>query len=235
MKSNTRQGDNSSPHLLQARLGKAGKARHTAGICLLALGLGLTAGAEGLRTIPPGAFDLGRSGGRFAHVDDASAVWNNPANLVEATNVQTEIVAAPIYMSIDHTSAGGEVESKNPWKFLADAFLVIPLDEGNYAAGLGVTMPYGLGVEWDHASPASPFYYTAPYKSGMTAVNINPTFGARLLDNLSIGMGLDVLWSELDIRQFYLWNSWPDILSPTPVTGDSRLKGDGWGWGGTSP
>jgi long-chain fatty acid transport protein len=232
MKLSTRSTDKSGPKPLQKMSVDTGVARWTRGFCLLALTLCLPAFAEGLRTIPPGAFDLGRSGGRFAHVNDASAAWNNPANLVEATNVQAEIVAAPIYMSIDHTSStGGEVQTENPWKFLADAFLAVPLGEGKYAAGLGVTMPYGLGVQWDHASPASPFYFYAPYESGMTAVNINPNFAVRLLDNLSVGAGLDALWSEIQIRQFYLWNQWPAV-APTSLTGDSHLKGDGWGWGG---
>jgi long-chain fatty acid transport protein len=197
---------------------------------LLTVGYGSPASAEGLRTIPPGAFDLGRSGGRFTHVDDASAVWNNPANLTSLTNAQAEVVAAPIYMSIDHNSPRGEVETKNPWKFLADAFLAIPIEQGKYAAGLGVTMPYGLGVEWDHASPTSPFYYTAPYQSSMTAVNINPSFAIRVLDNLSVGVGMDVLWSEVDIRQHYLWSAIP--IFPGAADGDAQLQGDGWGLGG---
>lgn len=197
---------------------------------LFIIGTATSSRAEGLRTIPPGAFDLGRSGGRLAHVDDASAVWNNPANLVDMTNAQAEVVVAPLYMKIDYTSPGGDVQTKNPWKILADAFFAMPLQEGKYAVGLGITMPYGLGVEWDHSSPADPFYYTAPYQSGMVALNVNPTFSVRLLDNLSLGVGVDAMWSEVDIRQHYPWVAFPGSGGTEP-DGDARLKGSGWGFG----
>jgi len=201
------------------------------GSAMIIAGTTVSARAEGLRTIPPGAFDLARSGGRFAHVDDASAVWNNPANLIDLTNTQVEVVAAPIYIEVDYSSATGDVQTENPWKFLADAFLAVPLKDGKYALGLGVTMPYGLGVEWGHDSPASPFYYTAPYRSGMVSFNVNPSFSVRLLDNLNLGIGLDVLWSELDIRQYYPWFTFPGSTG-TELDGDARLKGSGWGFGG---
>src|SRR2546427_396185 len=53
--------------------------------CLLALlsVCALQLSAEGLRNPPPGAFNLGRAGGRIAHVDDSSAATQNPANLVD--------------------------------------------------------------------------------------------------------------------------------------------------------
>jgi long-chain fatty acid transport protein len=186
--------------------------------------------AEGLRTIPPGAFDLARSGGRIAHVGDASAVWNNPANLVDLTNAQMEVVVAPIYIEVDYSSAAGDLQTKNPWKFLADAFLAVPLKDGDYAFGLGITMPYGLNVEWDQQSPTDPFYYSAPYRSGMVSINVNPTFSVRLRDNLSLGVGVDCLWSEVDIRQYYPWFAFPGSGGGEP-DGDARLKGDGWGFG----
>ena len=38
--------------------------------------------AEGFRNPTSGAINLGRSGGRIAHVDNASAITQNPANLM---------------------------------------------------------------------------------------------------------------------------------------------------------
>lgn len=196
---------------------------------LILLGIGAQGRAEGLRTIPPGAYDLARSGGRFAHVQDASALWNNPANLVDLTNAQAEVVVAPLYIKTEYSSSAGDVETKDPWKFLGDAFLAVPWHEGKYAVGIGVTMPYGLGVEWDEDSPTDPFYYSAPYRSGMFAANINPTFSFRLLENLSVGVGFDALYSQLDIRQHYPWTYYfPD----GGADGDAQLQGGGWGFGG---
>jgi len=162
-------------------------------------------------------------------VQDATAVWNNPANLVDLTNAQVELVGAPLYIKTEYSGTAGDVETKDPWKFLGDAFLAVPLQEGRYAVGIGVTMPFGLGVEWDQDSPADPFYYSAPYRSGMFAANINPTFSIRLLENLSLGVGFDAMWSQLDIRQHYPWAFYfPD----GGADGDAQLKGGGWGFGG---
>src|SRR6266542_3449551 len=65
----------------------------------LALIMGLCAHTlgEGFRNPPPGAFDLGRAGGRFAHVDDSSAVWNNPANLVDLSAPEAQFTPSVIY------------------------------------------------------------------------------------------------------------------------------------------
>lgn len=202
-------------------------------LTLSIVGLILTAyamTAEGLRVIPPSAFGLDRSGARFAQVEDASAVWHNPANLVNLTNAQLEFAPSAIHLKVDYDSpTGTSVETKNPWKFLLGGFGSVPFKDGKYALGVGLTMPYGLSVEWDD-SPTSPFHYTAPYYSKLTTININPTFAARVLDNLSIGVGIDAMWSELDLRQYYPWLAFPGSGGTEP-DGDARLKGDGWGLG----
>src|SRR5579872_7044334 len=81
------------------------------------------ANAEGFRNSPPGAFDLGRAGGRFAQVDDSSAVQQNPANLVDLTNAEVQITPTVVYIHADFRSPGGQTASTiNPWKFLPNVF-----------------------------------------------------------------------------------------------------------------
>ena len=58
-----------------------------ASVCaLMSLTTHLT--AEGFRNSPPGAFSLGRAGGRIAQIDDSSAVQQNPANLIDLSQQQ---------------------------------------------------------------------------------------------------------------------------------------------------
>jgi long-chain fatty acid transport protein len=182
--------------------------------------------AEGFRDATIGAFDLGRSGGRIAQVDDATAVQNNPANLVEITNTEAQLTPSVIYINVDYKAPTGESASTiHPIKVLPNIFASIPLND-RMAAGLGVTVPYGLGNQWDKSSsayqPGGPLYNAANFGK-LTTVNINPTFAYKLCDCLQVGVGLDVMWSDLEVRQF---------VSPFLPGVEAHADGDGVGVGG---
>ena len=97
----------------------------------LALMMGLCAHAwgEGFRNPPPGAFDLGRAGGRFAQVDDSSAVWNNPANLVDLAAPEAQFTPSVVYFDIQYDSpTGSSTSTENPWKILPNFFAALPVN-----------------------------------------------------------------------------------------------------------
>ena len=109
-----------------------------------------SAWTEGFRNPPPGTFNLGRAGGRIAHVDDASAVQQNPANLLDLTAPEVQITPSIVYIKVDFDSTGGQqATTKEPWKLLPNLFFGTTLKDGNIALGLGLTAPYGLSNEWD--------------------------------------------------------------------------------------
>ena len=128
----------------------------------LAFGLGAlsilsttTLNAEGFRDATIGAFDLGRSGGRIAQVDDATAVQNNPANLVNITNVVVELDPSVIYISANYQAPNGQTASTiHPLKLLPDFFLAAPIIKNQLTFGLGVTVPFGLANQWNNSSSA---------------------------------------------------------------------------------
>ena len=192
--------------------------------------------AEGFRNPPPGAFNLGRAGGRIAQVDDSSAAAQNPANLVDLTGVQFEFSPSVVYIRADYTSPTGQsAQSTDPWKLLPNAFLAVPLSDGKVALGLAVTTPYGLGSEWDQSSsafaaPSGIWRYQTPFSTELTTINISPGVGVKLGENIRVGAGLDVMWSEVKLKQFYPWAlvTYP-ILSPD---GQITASGDGVGIGG---
>jgi long-chain fatty acid transport protein len=199
----------------------------------LTLGLAATAWSEGFRNPTIGTSDLGRSGGRIAQVDDATAVQQNPANLTGLTNATVEVSPSVIYISSDfHSAATGQsASSTDPWKALPNIFMSIPIKSDKLVAGLGITSPFGLGNEWNQGTsafaPGGSLRYLTPYSSQLETINLNPTLAIRLLDNLSLGVGLDAMWSDLTMEQYY-----PSFLLGSP--GDSHVKaeGNGWGWGG---
>jgi long-chain fatty acid transport protein len=187
--------------------------------------------AEGFRNPTIGTFDLGRSGGRIAQVDDSTAVQQNPANLVDVTNIEAQLTPSIVYISADfHSPSGQSASSKDPWKFLPNFFASMPLKNDRIAIGLGITMPYGLGEEWNRSSsafaqglPPAAFTYNAPYFSQLITLNFNPAISMKLGDKIQIGAGLDVMWSELEFKQ---------LLSPYVPNLDAHVDGTGVGLGG---
>jgi long-chain fatty acid transport protein len=195
----------------------------------------LPAAAEGFRNPPPGTFDLGRAGGRIAQVDDSSAVQQNPANLVDLLAPEIQFTPTIVYISADyHSPTGAAASTKNPWKFLPNLFATMPLYNGKLALGLGVTVPYGLGADWKtdtsaFSRPAGAWRYQAPYVAELKTFNFNPSVGLKVNDHLSLGAGLDVMYSAVTLKQFYPWFlSTQNLASPD---GHVRARADGIGAG----
>jgi long-chain fatty acid transport protein len=212
-----------------AKLTDGKSTRRLSRLTALALLSAASLHAEGFRNPPPGAFNLGRAGGRIAQVDDSSAVQQNPANLVDVTNAQAQITPSIIYIKANFNSPLGQSGSTiDPWKMLPNFFVSLPLPDDKLAIGLGVTVPYGLGNEWDQSSsaftqPTGVLTYFAPYFSKLTTINFNPTMAFKLGEKLQIGAGVDVMWSQLEFKQ---------MLSPFAPNLEAHAQGDGVGFGG---
>lgn len=194
----------------------------------IAAALFLPAQAEGFRSPTTGAQGLGTSGGRFAFVDDASAAWHNPANLTLLSEWETSFEPTLIHHEARYEGQFGRGQTENPWKFLPALFVGGPLGD-RVAAGLGVTVPYGLSVDWDW-SQAGMMKYLAPHFVDLKTINVNPNLAFLIGDKASLGVGLDVMWSELQLRQDYSWaNLYGD---PRLMDGELRARGDGIGVSG---
>ncbi|MGV3774469.1 MAG: OmpP1/FadL family transporter [Verrucomicrobiales bacterium] len=191
--------------------------------------------AEGFRNPPAGAFSLARAGGRIAHVDDPSAIAHNPANIVDIKGPAVEFTPTIVYIKAEHQNAftGQKAETRDPVKLLPNLFATMPIIEGKLAAGLGVTTPYGLSNEWRKEGAYAPggiLRYSAPWYTEMVTVNFNPSISFKPIEQLSLGAGLNVQYSELTFKQFYPWVAFPGAgMVPD---GNIKAKGDGVGFGG---
>lgn len=166
--------------------------------------------AEGFRNPPPGAFNLGRAGGRIAQVDDSSAVGQNPANLVDLVRPEVQLTPSIVYIKVDYKSLNGQTATTDePWKLLPNLFAAAPLYDGKLAVGFGITVPYGLANEWNRKSSAftdpTAWRYQSPYFAELKTVDFSPAIAIRLGDRLQAGAALDVMWSEITLKQFYPW------------------------------
>lgn len=184
--------------------------------------------AEGFRSPTTGAAGLGMSGARLAFIDDASATWHNPANLVDLKAWEASAEPTFVHHSVQYRSAhdGSITRTEDPWKILPAIFAGGPLND-RVAAGIGVTVPYGLAIKWDEAGA---FRYTAPHYVDLKTFNVNPTLAFRLGDRVRLGLGLDAMWSELHLKQIYPWGL--AFGNPGLPDGELRARGDGVGYSG---
>ncbi|MDZ7374607.1 MAG: outer membrane protein transport protein [candidate division KSB1 bacterium] len=130
------------------------------------------------------------------------------------------------------------------------------LGTGSLAVGLSVFAPFGLGATWDLLETESAFDANYPkfdYDDDLKVIDIHPTVAVRLNEGLYVGAGLSVVYSSMMIRKpGFIPNPYLNPPDPTlaafvrvarfaengllssPYTHflvDTKLKGDGWGWG----
>ncbi len=204
---------------------KSGFLTTVAGTILL--GSAVSVQADGFRNPPEGAAVLGRGGARLTFADDPSVITHNPANLmdVEAPMVMPALTLG--YRSATHTSPQGRTEkTRDPWRALPSLHVALPGQNGRFAWGAGLHFPYGQATKWDRDGA---FRFGAPYRAEMTTLNFSPALATRLTDSLQAGLGVNILWSQLEFRQQFPWQPMP--AGRTGPASDLRFEGDGWGVG----
>lgn len=160
--------------------------------------------ADGFRNPPVGAAAQGRFGGNFVYTPDLSAVSLNPANLVDFEEPAVMVSATFGYSKMTFNSVlGPEVETKDPWAVLPALFMVLPTAENEaWTFGLGITSPYGRSSSLPDDNP---FSAAAPYFTQLMSLQVSPAFAVRLTEKLSAGFSVNLLYSELNLRQKYPW------------------------------
>ncbi len=185
--------------------------------------------ADGFRNPPDGAVTLGRVGARIASDEDIASVSHNPATLTDRREPRAGAALTFAYGKRTFTSDrhGFTTRSTDRWAYLPGFFATLPAGDRGFAAGIALTSPYGRSSSF---SETGPMRYLAPYRSRLRTVNMNPAFGVRVSDRLAVGGGLNVMWSDLEIRQIMPWS----MLTGNPADNwDGRMtfEADGIGYG----
>jgi long-chain fatty acid transport protein len=183
--------------------------------------------ADGFRNPPEGGAALGRAGARLTEADDATAVTHNPANLAD---LEAAVLTPALTIGYRETTfkpaAGGSETSESPWRLLPALYGAWPVKDGACVLGLGLSLPYGQATEWDENGV---FKYAAPHFAEMLTLNLSPTVAFKAGSKLSVGVGLDLVWSDLEFRQNLPW-----FPPPAGLAGPGSLlkfEGDGYAVG----
>lgn len=212
------------------------------GSLLLAVVIGVAgaapASAQGYGVYEQGACMMGRAGAGVADpCADGSGVFFNPAALNFGSKEVT-LGAALIAPRGDFTdTSGGPLNGRvsplnNKYYPVPNIYASMPLGK-RYAFGVGVFAPYGLTTDWPETSQGR----FLGYKSVVQGVYIQPTLAAKLGENLSVGVGVDLTYLNVELRQRVdlaaqqLPNGLPFSAVGVPANSDFadvRLKGNAW-------
>ncbi len=211
---------------------------------LAGLGLSGSAGANGFSLPVQDALQVGRANaGNVAAASDASTVFHNPAGMTELDGAQALAGMTVVYAGYDvddrnstaSTPATGGAAvplagDKGDPRTVAPvptAFYARPLgEEKNFWAGLALTAPWGLGVQYDDDW----FGRYDLIETRLTTVNVSPALAYRVTEWLSIGGGVNVEYADAKLT-----NALPDTLAPggpsSGTDGISKFTGDSLAYG----
>lgn len=160
-----------------------------------------TGWGNGFRNPPEGAASMGRTGGKIVHVDDPSAVAQNPANLAEFKELRTYSSYTLVYPEVEFEGGDGRRDATTKKdKHIPSFFAAIPLKtEHPLVFGFSMSSPWGQSTVWPEDGALRG---AVPFRAELMTLNMQPTLATRLGDRLLVAAGVDVMYSELSFRQW---------------------------------
>lgn len=168
---------------------------------------------------------------------DLSTIYWNPAGVATAgVGVTTESHYALILPNSRIDPVDGQ-----PTAALLGAFFgydtnptnieevaIVPASYGAYrindklTLGFGINSPFGLSTKSDNPNYLDQFSYRS---ADLLTMNLNPVIGYQVSDTLSIGVGFQAQYTDLELNQAF--------LAGVGVDPTAKLQGDDWGYGFT--
>jgi long-chain fatty acid transport protein len=207
----------------------------------LLMGAGFALSGVGSRAISMGGAFRGMS-------DDASSMYWNPAGMGFMNETAISVGGSFFYPKTqwDYEGANGfsagEYESQKKLRAFPSVFMTEE-NEARWKWGFSVFVPYGLGATWDAyelptaGMPGQPLGTTLVYSDGfpeeemmssIAIIDAHPTIAYKLLDNLSVGAGVSLMYGMIDILKV-VPHSNAALAYYAPTTFD--LSGSGIGIG----
>ncbi len=145
------------------------------------------------------------AGAMTARVDDASAVFYNPAALGFQSGISalvgfTLISAQPsVTSNLNGVSSSFDSVRGN---FVLPTFFVAARVHDRVSVGVGGFTNYGLTVDWQNPDNGQPF--PGRYKvlrAGLQTFTVNPTVAVRPIPEISLAVGLDVVLGSVELAR----------------------------------
>lgn len=164
---------------------------------------------------------------------DASTAYSNPAGLTQITGQQLVFSALGLEGHTNFT--GSSITPPYPFPapviqsgaatshlgaFIPSFYYAAPINS-RYVFGFSVNEPFALGTNYGTTS----LVRYAATRSQVLAIDISPSLGIKLRDNLSVGLGVDAVRLAFTLNNVY----GPPLSFPDSEA-QNHLSGWGYGW-----
>jgi long-chain fatty acid transport protein len=182
--------------------------------------------ALGFRNPDQDARATGQGEAFVAQADDASAIWYNPAGLIQLQGTEFKSGAYILFPESHFRNGPDRVEMNSP-AMLPHMYAASSFGQAAWRFGLGVNAPFGNMVDYGDGGR---FKYTAT-RTSMTVVNIQPTVAFKVSDRFSLGAALNVYHGETELNRITPIG----VLLGNPALGERLFEfhGDGLAAGAT--
>jgi long-chain fatty acid transport protein len=180
------------------------------------------ASAAGFALMQQGTAAMGQGNAFVAEASDASAVFYNPAGLNQLKRIQVYQGTFINYPDREFSGGGQDSQTNHRFYDAMTAYIAIPVHD-RVALGVGFFSPFGMGTVWP---PTWAGRYITTFSS-MKTYSLNPVVSVKVLDNLSLAAGFDVMWSKVILKR-----KTPVVIPGRQFPdGEVRLTGEGSGAG----
>jgi long-chain fatty acid transport protein len=190
--------------------------------------------AGGFRLPEAGAKAMGMGFAFTAQADDPSAIYFNPAGIVqlEGTNVKVGVTyikenGADFTGTTPLTFGASVSETQKDLDFFVPNAFITKKASPNFAYGVGIFTPFGLGQEYENRT-------TSIFRNQITKIELetfvlNPTVAWKVNEVLSVGAGIDFMYGKAKLQKAGVVFLGPPVNNLNIFQLD--LDGDGTAWG----
>jgi len=202
-----------------------------------------TSFAAGFRLPEAGAKAMGMGFAFTAQADDPSAIYFNPAGIIQLDGMNfmggaTFIKAnGGTFTGTTPLSGGATItEQQKDLNFIVPNMYLTKKVSKDFAYGIGVFSPFGLGQEY-----TSPYFRGVLTKVDVQTIVVNPTLAFNVTDMLSVGLGVDFMYGRAKLKRTSVINNIVFAPPTFPTFTDNvanqvdnyklSMDGDGTAWG----
>ena len=180
--------------------------------------------AAGFQLSEQSAIQMGRAMAGAGIVGDAlSAVHYNPAGMTLLSRTRMQATGTWVAVNLDYESRDGSVTENGRLKgqTIPAGFITHQINDSLWA-GLGLTVPYGMGTEFDENWGGM----DRGTESMILTFDINPNLAWKVNDKLSVGGGISLQYAKAELGFGFGF----DVPS-FKTAAHANVKGDSWAWG----
>ena len=211
-------------------------------VFLFALILSNRSFSNGLSLNNIGPRALGMAGAQIGWVDDYTAIYWNPAGMVNLKDAQiaafaTDIIPMGTYKfqyPEDNSMFNIDTETIINHYISPNLMAYVPIMNGDLTIGIGAYVPAGLGAEWNGEDLTDlNMPNTGPYDwmGKIAAFNISPAIAYKINDMFSVGAALNVYYGMFEMQRPMDMYDMIEQQAGTDNMMDTQYKEDGDGFG----